>query len=215
MIAAENGRLDMLEAMLNSCGHDLSNGCSYCSEDSKRAVVITDIRNSSKVKQKMLLAMKNKYGQTALMLAIENNCYKATLYLLSLDMSQLEHKNKYNKTPLFIAIEGGHFEISRYIIDLILAGKALTSFKDIKISHNGNTPLMFACMAKDLGHIKILKYLLKSVPGIDINATNNLGSSCFAWTLTSGNVVAMKAILAHGDFDFTEVRATCMTTCQF
>lgn len=202
MIAAERGRKDILEDILDSCSYE-PNGCPYCGLSGD--IVITDIRNSSKVKQKMLLAMKNKYGQTALMLAIENNCYKETLFLLSLDLSQLEHKNKYNKSPLFIAIEGGNYEISRYIIDLILDGQTLTAFKDIKIGHNHNTPLMFSCMAKHKGHIKILKYLLKTVPDIDINATNKMGYSCFEWTLTSGNIVAMKAILGRGDFNFTEV----------
>jgi hypothetical protein len=168
-------------------------------------------------KQNELLATKNEYGQTALMLAIEVGCNKEALFLLSLDISQLEHTNKYQKYSFAIAIETGNVVISKHIVDLILSGKTSHVLNDIKVGYNRNTPLMFACMSNDQSHHDILIYLLKNVSDIDINATNRLSDCCFNWTVTRGNIVVMKAIIGHQKFKLTIeiVKHSLLKLCRY
>ena len=216
MVAAEHGRPNIVDEIIKSCTQRGEGTCALCCSMGDSSQSITDIRNSAKGKQKRMVAMKNKYGQTALMLAIENNHNEIAMSLLSLDISQLEHANRYGKTPLFVAIEGGNFEIARYIIDLVLAGKTLRPFHKIRIEKNGNTPMMFACMAKTTGHLDILTHILLNVRELDINATNKMGLCCFDWTLSSGNKCAMEAILDYSGFDFHYdlIERSLRTLCQ-
>jgi len=108
------------------------------------------------------LLKKNKYGDSALMLAAVNGDINIVRKLVGAGVKADEHRSGPGWTALIYAAFGGHAEIVRFLLE---------NDADVDAqAGNGMTALMAACRN---GHLEVVRLLLEYEADVDLLNQNN------------------------------------------
>ena len=100
---------------------------------------------------RLLIDVKNSYGETPLHLACHTGQLNIIRYLINKTQYNPSCRTYYGSTPLHYACSNGHLKIAQY---LIREAHCNPSFENIE----GTTPLHYACR---YGHLNIAQYLIR------------------------------------------------------
>ena len=127
------------------------------------------------------LNLRNRYGETAIMLASYNGL-ESVVEKLYIKGAEINHEGW---NPLIYAASGGHPKV----IQLLLEGGVPVN----SASSNGTTALMMAAKGN---HLDAARVLLKN--GADPNIKNEWGKSALDWASSKKNSDFVELLKSHG-----------------
>jgi ankyrin repeat protein len=142
-------------------------------------------------KQYLISNTKSKYGNSALVYAIQENSQKVFTYLSQSTDLNINNVNNSGENPLMMAAFKGNAKLVKFLLenrkaevnkdgwspihyavirgDLEVVNSLINAGAEVDaLSPNESTPLMYACR---YGHIRVVKLLLDK--GADLSAVNN------------------------------------------
>lgn len=152
-------------------------------------------------------------GYTALHFAALSNCAKCCRSLLTQTNINTRIPNNDNNTPIHTALRTGQEAATSVLFGFASPRRDLNNPDSL-----GNTPLIIAAEMNDAGYVE---YLLRrhggnngnNDDGVDINATNNYGTSALHWALSNSNRKIASMILQHAsEAAFSSNPSTAATT---
>jgi len=183
MLAAQNGYLDVCEALLKA-------GANPLATDRQGSNVLHQAVCDGKVKivqlfaaNKQLINSKTKRGCTPLMLAAQDGDQVVSQVLLKAGADLLAMDEDGLNAIHYAAREG-----KTAIISMLSVHKSLIDSR----AKNGSTPLMFAAQS---GHLEVCKLLLAA--GADQLATNETGWSAMHWAADAGKTEIVQLFSVH------------------
>jgi len=157
-----------------------------------KAIELDDIEEIKKIEYKQYLInnTKSKYGNSALVYAIQENSQKVSYYLSQSIDFNINNENNFGENPLMMAAFMGNTKLVKYLLenrkatvnkdgwspihyaairgDLEIMNSLINVGANIDaLSPNESTPLMYAAR---YGHIRVVKLLLDK--GADLSAVN-------------------------------------------
>jgi len=158
-----------------------------------KAIELDDVNEVKKeeYKQYLIANTKSKYGNSALVYAIQENSQKVFTYLSQSTDFNVNNENNSGENPLMMAAYMGNAKLVKFLVenrkavvnkdgwspihyaairgDLEIMNSLINAGANIEaLSPNESTPLMYAAR---YGHIRVVKLLLDK--GADLSAVNN------------------------------------------
>ena len=147
-----------------------------------------DLKSSDEIKELLKkgadVNASNKYGDTALMMAVYNGHLEVVKYLAECGVD-VNASDKHGRTALMNASENGHLEVVKYLVE---RGAQL----DIQ-DKNGWTALIGAARG---GYLEVVKYLVQN--GADVNAQNKYGRTALMIVAYNGEIDVVKYLAENG-----------------
>lgn len=162
--------------------------------------------------------LQTKYGDTALLLAIQGGFYYPSMQLIKAKNINLNHSNNNGMNALILAITANNEDIAISLLDndadpniflndgtsalIVASNYGLISIVDKLLKYNakvnfrtkaGETALMFASAT---GHINVIEKLI--INGADIDTINTNGYNALIFAALRGNSEVIELLLKHG-----------------
>lgn len=149
-----------------------------------QAVKSGDIETIAKLIELVNINSKNKFGQTALLLASKYGHTSIVKLLLNAPLIDINAQSNTKNTALIMATAYGHTNI----VKMLLSGSKI----DINMQdQRGDTACMYACTRHEG---KLLKLFLE-LPALDINLKNKSGFTALMYAAQIGAATAVEELL--------------------
>ncbi|MBM3198838.1 MAG: hypothetical protein FJZ58_06250, partial [Chlamydiae bacterium] len=205
MLAAENGKLDIVQYLAEKDGIDLNAKDALGSTALMLAVENgLDIVRYLAEKDGIDLNAKNKSGLTVLMLAAAGGHLDVVQYLAEKDGIDLNAKRKDGLTVLMLAAGEGHLDVVQY-----LAGK-----EGVDLNAKSEYDMTALTLAARFGHLDVVQYLAGK-EGVDLNEKDRYGLTVLMLAAAGGHLDVVQYLAGKEGVDLNAKSEDGMTARDF
>ena len=133
------------------------------------------------------LNIKNIFGRTPLLIAIENNYIDLINYFISEGANIMERDNDGNN-GIMITCRFNHYNLLKYLLSLNLINLNVVLEA---VDNNNMTALLISSQE---GHLEIIKYLIED-KNVSLNALNNRQENCLSIAVANNNLKVVRYLI--------------------